>query len=98
MMNYSKGQENNTEAIDIEGGKTADTSILRHRSSHGGSMASSILRFNDVNFVVGKGNKRRNILENVNGKVKWGRKCCEDAIEGCGKNSCPANLLLLLSM
>ena len=37
-------------------------------------MASSVLRFNDINFVVGKGDKKRNLLENVNGKVKWGRK------------------------
>jgi hypothetical protein len=47
----------------------------RHKSSHAAStMASSILRFNDINFVVGKGDKQKNILQDVSGKVRWGRK------------------------
>lgn len=44
------------------------------RSSHG-AMANSVFRFNDVSFVVGKGDKRKQILDNISGKVKGGRKC-----------------------
>jgi hypothetical protein len=66
------------EAIEVEEGRAmkdpSSTTTVNHRSSHGGSMASSILRFNDINFVVGKGDKQRNILEGITGKVKWGRK------------------------
>lgn len=42
------------------------------RSSQG--MESSILRFKNVNFIVGKKGKEKNILTDVSGKVKWGRK------------------------
>lgn len=71
-MSYSKGTEK--EAYDMEDGTIGTAPTLRNKSSHGSSMASSVVRFHDVNFVVGKGDKRRNILENVSGKVKWGRK------------------------
>ena len=54
-------------------------------SQHGGSaigqsshrragMESSVLRFKDVNFVVGSGDKTKHILQDVSGKVQWGRK------------------------
>lgn len=66
MSKYTKGI--------VETEESARTSSYRNKSSHGGSMASSILRFEDINFVVGKGDKARNILEDVSGKVKYGRK------------------------
>jgi hypothetical protein len=47
------------------------------RRLHGGQssgMESSVLRFKDVNFVIGKGDKQKNILTDVSGTVKWGRK------------------------
>lgn len=71
-MSYNKGTEEG--AYDVEDGTIGTVPTLRNKSSHGSSMASSVVRFNDINFVVGKGDKRRNILENVSGKVKWGRK------------------------
>ena len=73
-MSYNKGIHN--EPIEVEDGKLGHSvSDYKNRSSsHGGSMSSSVLRFNDINFVVGKGDKRTNILENISGKVKWGRK------------------------
>ena len=46
----------------------------RIHSSHSSGMESSILRFKDVNFTVGKGDKAKNILSDVTGRVKWGRK------------------------
>ena len=74
IMSYNKGIHG--EPIEVEDGKLGrSVSESKNRSSsHGGSMASSVLRFNDINFVVGKGDKRKNILENISGKVKWGRK------------------------
>jgi hypothetical protein len=63
-MSYLKGQSN----LDLK----MDSST--HKSSHRSAMDSSVFRFNDINFTVGSGDKRRFLLENVNGKVKWGRK------------------------
>lgn len=67
---YSKGT--NVKSFETESGGDTDRSISS--TKHGGSMANSVLRFNDVSFEVGKGDKKRNLLENINGKVKWGRK------------------------
>ena len=47
----------------------------RYHSSHSG-MESSVLRFKNVNFIVGKGDTEKHILDDVSGTVKWGRKCC----------------------
>jgi hypothetical protein len=47
--------------------------VRRLHSSASSGMESSVLRFKDVNFVVGKGDKQRNILTDVSGTVKWGR-------------------------
>jgi hypothetical protein len=48
--------------------------VRRLNSAQSSGMESSVLRFKDVNFVVGKGEKQRNILTDVTGTVKWGRK------------------------
>ena len=71
--NGEEGQE-----IDaMEAGKTVESEAHRVRkSTHSGAMASSILRFKDVNFIVGKGDKEKYILQDVSGKVKFGRECC----------------------
>ena len=63
---------------DLEDGTVdgSQASSKLRRSSHGGAMDSSVLRFKDVNFVVGKGDKEKYILQDVSGKVKWGRKFC----------------------
>ena len=44
----------------------------RLHSSHSSGMESSVLRFKDVNFIVGKKDKQKNILSDVSGTVKWG--------------------------
>ena len=60
----------------MEAGKTVESEAHRVRkSTHSGAMASSILRFKDVNFIVGKGDKEKYILQDVSGKVKFGREC-----------------------
>ena len=41
-------------------------------SREGSSMSNSVLRFDDVSFLVGKGENERAILEDVSGKVKYG--------------------------
>jgi hypothetical protein len=51
-----------------------DGGTKRLHSSHSSGMESSILRFKNVNFVVGKGEKEKHILRDVSGTVKWGRK------------------------
>ena len=35
-------------------------------------MESSVLKFSNVNFTVGHGDKKKYLLENVNATVKWG--------------------------
>jgi hypothetical protein len=56
-------------------GRSSSSVIKRLHSSHDSGMDSSVLRFKNVNFTVGKGEKERHILTDVSGKVKWGRKC-----------------------
>jgi hypothetical protein len=63
-MSYSKGQSKQQINMDSS----------THLSTHRSGMDSSVFRFHDINFTVGNGDKRRFLLENVNGKVKWGRK------------------------
>jgi hypothetical protein len=50
------------------------TSSHMLRSAHSSGMESSILRFKDVNFIVGKKDAQKNILTDVSGKVRWGRE------------------------
>jgi hypothetical protein len=47
--------------------------VKRLHSAQSSGMESSVLRFKDVNFVIGKGDKQKNILTDVSGTVKWGR-------------------------
>ena len=46
----------------------------RMHSSHGSGMESSILRFKNVNFVVEEKKEAKHILQDISGKIKWGRK------------------------
>jgi hypothetical protein len=55
-------------------------SSKRLHSTHGSGMESSVLRFKNMNFVVGNKDKAKNILSDVSGAVKWGRKCVERLI------------------
>jgi len=45
-----------------------------HRSKHAAGMESSVLRFKNVNFLVGKKGAEKNILTDVSGTVRWGRE------------------------
>jgi hypothetical protein len=45
------------------------TELLRKHTS----MQSSVLRFKNVDFVVGRNENKKLILNNVSGTVKWGR-------------------------
>ena len=45
----------------------------RLHSAHSSGMESSIFRFKDVNFIVGSKDKKKNILTDVSGTIKWGR-------------------------
>ena len=47
-------------------------------------MESSILRFKDVNFIVGKGAKQKRILSDVTGVVKWGHVLAVMGPSGAG--------------
>ena len=57
--------------------------VARLHSSHGSGMESSVFRFKDLNFTVGKGDKEKYILRDVSGTVKWGRKYCRLVDPGC---------------
>lgn len=46
--------------------------VRRLVSSHSTGMESSVLRVKDVNFTVGKGDKTKTILQDINFKLKWG--------------------------
>jgi ABC-type lipoprotein export system ATPase subunit len=48
-------------------------------------MESSILRFKDIYFLVGKGDSERAILNDVSGKVKWGHVLAIMGPSGAGK-------------
>jgi hypothetical protein len=67
------------EAVAVEEAKEQDALVTEGNSSKrlhsatSSGMESSVLRFKDVNFVVGKGDKQKNILTDVSGTVKWGR-------------------------
>ena len=59
--------------------------VRRLHSSQSSGMESSVLRFKNVNFIVGKGDKKKNILSDVSGTVKWGRKfaCVSPRFRSC---------------
>ena len=76
----SLGEDDVVPPIVEENGKGAvvvNTSTHRslHRSAHSSGMESSVLRFKNVNFIVGKKGEEKNILTDVSGTVRWGRKC-----------------------
>jgi hypothetical protein len=84
-MSYTKGDMKHDSSMDRTQLSRSDSSYT-NRSKPASSMASSILRFNDINFVVGKGDKRSNLLENVSGQLKWGRKFIHKYILSCSNH------------
>lgn len=73
-----------------EGNVHQDSSgnVKRLHSAASSGMESSILRFKNVNFVVGKGDAEKNILTDVSGTVKWGHVLAIMGPSGAGKVSC----------
>lgn len=59
---------------DGTGALVASTSRSIHRSAHSSGMDSSVLRFKNVNFLVGKKGEERHLLTDVSGTVRWGRE------------------------
>lgn len=57
----------------------------RLHSSHTSGMESSVFRFKDINFIVGSGDKQKNILTDVSGTVKWGHVLAVMGPSGAGK-------------
>lgn len=90
--------------VEAEPNVTASSHARRLISSHSTGMESSTLRFKNVNFIVeqptsmfSKEKTTKNILTDVSGTVKWGRKsteCCRlevkskrvDKYDGYGRN------------
>ena len=60
--------------IEANNNKTMEhaASTLSTHSKRPG-MESSVLRFNNVNFTVGHGDKKKHLLTDVNATVRWGR-------------------------
>jgi ABC-type glutathione transport system ATPase component len=68
-MSNNKGGSYPKEAVVEEDG--TGTSRRLHTTQHSG-MESSVFRFKDVNFIAGSKDKKKNILTDVSGTVKWG--------------------------
>ena len=67
--------DNEPPIVDEDDDKATSRSAHRsmnNASSHAG-MESSVLKFTNVNFIVGKKGKESYILRDVTGSVKWGR-------------------------
>lgn len=64
----------------------AEKSHATRKSSNSG-MESSVLRFKGVNFVVGKGEKEKQILTNVSGTVRFGHVMALMGPSGAGKTT-----------
>eukprot|EP00541_Cyclophora_tenuis_P013819 CAMPEP_0116549230 /NCGR_PEP_ID=MMETSP0397-20121206/4761_1 /TAXON_ID=216820 /ORGANISM="Cyclophora tenuis, Strain ECT3854" /LENGTH=634 /DNA_ID=CAMNT_0004073937 /DNA_START=552 /DNA_END=2456 /DNA_ORIENTATION=- len=83
-------------SVDVEAGKgmgESDAHRVR-KTNHSAAMASSVLRFKDVNFIVGKGDKEKYILQDVSGKVKHGHVLAIMGPSGAGKTTLISALTL----
>lgn len=75
--------------------KQQSSSVISYRRAESQlGMESSVFSFQDVNFVVGKGDKQKNILTGVNGKVKWGHVLAVMGPSGAGKTTLISALTL----
>lgn len=66
-------EEAKEEDVVAEVAEEKNHNVRRLHSAQSSGMESSVLRFKDVNFIIGKGEKEKNILTDVSGTVKWGR-------------------------
>jgi hypothetical protein len=68
-----------SKGVELEGlvNKDAGSSrpyAKRYNSQQSSGMETSVFRFQNVNFIVGQGDKRRYLLKDVSGIVRFGRK------------------------
>ncbi|KAL7574130.1 hypothetical protein ACA910_014815 [Epithemia clementina (nom. ined.)] len=63
------------------------SSVHRLASTKSLGMESSVLKFRDINFIVGSKEKQKNILTDVSGVVKFGRVLAVMGPSGAGKTT-----------
>ena len=58
-----------------------ESSVSRRHSSHSIGMNTSVFRFKNVSFTLGKGGKKKKVLESVSAAIGWGRKLgCKETL------------------
>lgn len=62
-----------------------NAAVDRTMSSTTTGMESSVLQFQNINFVVGQGEKQRHLLKDVSGTIKWGAVVAVMGPSGAGK-------------
>lgn len=77
-------KDNGEEVIDVDAKDDApavsSSRVKRLTSAHSSGMEASVLKFKDLNFVVGAKDKKKNILTDVSGTVKFGRVLASKSI------------------
>jgi len=58
-----------------------------HSRKHDNNLESSVFRFRNISFVVGSGKKRKQILSNISGTVRWGHVLAVMGPSGAGKTT-----------
>ena len=69
----SDTSKSDIEATMEHGAVTKMGSTISSASTKRRGMESSVLKFSNVSFTVGKGDKKKYLLADVNATVKWGR-------------------------
>mmetsp|Transcript_13607 Transcript_13607/g.30908 ORF Transcript_13607/g.30908 Transcript_13607/m.30908 type:complete len:451 (+) Transcript_13607:52-1404(+) len=80
-----KDVEDGAAAVDEEISGSGHVKRLKSQKTSG--MEQSILKFRDVNFIVGKKDKKKSILTDVSGVVKFGRVLAVMGPSGAGKTT-----------
>lgn len=83
--------EEDSDANATEGNHSA---VRRLHSAQSTGMESSVFRFQNVNFTVGKGEDKKNILQDISAVVKWGHVLAIMGPSGAGKTTVISALTL----
>ncbi|CAB9505534.1 Putative white-brown complex homolog protein 30 [Seminavis robusta] len=81
-----------TEQVQVSG--TNPKRLGSRAGSNNSGMESSIFKFKNVNFVAGKGDKQKHLLQDVSGTVKFGRVLAVMGPSGAGKTTLISALTL----